>query len=158
MSSFLCFKDAGLANTRQQEWVGSFPQRGQGLKKCRIVNTGEITEQSIKVSPHPNLVLLKAVWEKPFCAFKCTNVLPSRSWSWWGGGLAVLGLDKYQLNSGVPAMIHLDRWHLCSPRMQVQFLAWHSELKEPALPQLQLRLQLWLDCIGHRGVTKEKKK
>ena len=27
---------------------------------------------------------------------------------------------------------------------QVQSLAWHSELKDPALPQLQCRLQLWL--------------
>ena len=44
----------------------------------------------------------------------------------------------------VPTVVQWDQWHLCSTRMQVQSLAWHSGLKDPALSQLQYRWQLKL--------------
>ena len=50
---------------------------------------------------------------------------------------------------------------LCNTRMQVQSLAWHSGLKDPAFQQLWHRSQLWLgsdpwpgNCIC-RGVAKK---
>ena len=49
--------------------------------------------------------------------------------------------------SGVPTVVQWDQWHLCSPRTQVRSLAWHSGLKDPALPQPRCTLQLCLDLI-----------
>ena len=102
-----CFKDAWLANTRWQKWVGSFLQRGQGLKKYGIPNTGEITGQNVKHFPH-NLILLEAVWTKHFCTFKWLP-LSCRSgggngnplqypWVWTEGRTVALGFDKYLLH------------------------------------------------------------
>ena len=55
--------------------------------------------------------------------------------------------------------------HLCSARMQVQLLAWSNGLKDPVLPQLWQRSQLWFrsepwsgNAICHRAAKKEKKK
>ena len=45
---------------------------------------------------------------------------------------------------GVPTVVRGDQWHLCKARMQVGSLAQHSGLKEPAMPQLWYRSQLWL--------------
>ena len=51
---------------------------------------------------------------------------------------------KKQKILGVPAVVQRDQWCLCSARMQVRSPAWHSGLKDPVLPPLQPRLQLWL--------------
>ena len=37
---------------------------------------------------------------------------------------------------GAPTVAKWDRQHLCSTRMQVESLAWHSGLKDLVLPQL----------------------
>ena len=64
---------------------------------------------------------------------------------------------------GVPAVVQMDRQHLCSARTRVRCLAWHSGLKELVLLQLWHRLQLQLgsdlwprNSICH-GVAKKEK-
>ena len=61
-------------------------------------------------------------------------------------------------------MAQWDQQHLCSSRTQVQSLAQHHGLKDPALLQLWPRSQLWLrsdpwpgNSICHGVVIKEKK-
>ena len=68
---------------------------------------------------------------------------------------------RLRVHAGVPAVA---QWHLCSARMQVCSSAWHSALKDPALPQLWYRLWLWLrsdpwfgNSIRHGVVKKENK-
>ena len=63
---------------------------------------------------------------------------------------------------GVPAVAPRNRGRLCSTRMQVRSPA---QLKEPVLPQLQLRSQLWLgfdpwprNSICHRAASKRGEK
>ena len=48
------------------------------------------------------------------------------------------------MSSEVLAVAQLYQWHLCSARIQVQSLAWHSELKDLVLPELQHRSQQWI--------------
>ena len=58
-------------------------------------------------------------------------------------------------------MAQLDQWDLCSGRMQVPSLARHSELKDPALPQLWLGSDPWPGnsiCQGDGQKRGEKKK
>ena len=45
--------------------------------------------------------------------------------------------------TGLPAAAEQDQQHLCSARAQVQSLAWHSGLEDPALPQLQGKSDPW---------------
>ena len=49
-------------------------------------------------------------------------------------------------------MVQQNQQRLCSTRVQIRSLAWHSGLKDLGLLQLQHRLQLWL------GVVKKGKK
>ena len=65
---------------------------------------------------------------------------------------------------GVTAVVQGHQWHLCSTRRQVRSPAGHSGLKDPALPQLQHRSQLWLksdpwprNSACHRVAKKKKK-
>ena len=45
---------------------------------------------------------------------------------------------------GVSAVARWDWQHICSARMQIQFLAQYSGLKDLALLQMQHGLHLWL--------------
>ena len=47
---------------------------------------------------------------------------------------------------GVPAEAQRAWWRLCSPRTQLRSPAGWNGLKDPVLPELWCRLQLWLGC------------
>ena len=51
----------------------------------------------------------------------------------------------------------MDQWHLCSTTTQVWAPAWHSGLKDLALPQQQLRSNPWPRNSICRGVAKKEK-
>ena len=61
-------------------------------------------------------------------------------------------------------MVQQDQQCLCSTRTQIPSLAWHSELKDLALPLLWHRLQLqlgsdpWPEKSMYRGLAKKEKK
>ena len=50
-------------------------------------------------------------------------------------------------------MAQWDWRRLCSAGMQVQSPAWHSGLKDPALPQLQHSSKLWLRSAPWPGTS-----
>ena len=62
------------------------------------------------------------------------------------------------MNTGVPAGAQQDWQHLCCAKMQVQFPVWHSGLKDPALLQLQYKLQLAQELHIPQGSQKWKEK
>ena len=60
------------------------------------------------------------------------------------GRLAWKGFPQRCGSPGVPAVAQRDRRRLCSTREHVRSSARRGGLKDPALPRLRHRLQLWL--------------